>query len=64
MEWILVVLVAVVVYTAIFFAIRANVRRLVAMRPQERAESVRRQLVFTTVASFALLVVGLLVLAD
>ena len=64
MEWLVLVLVAVVVYTAIFFAIRANVRRLVAMRPHERSDAVRRQLVATTVAAFALLVVGLLLLSD
>jgi hypothetical protein len=59
-EWLALVLVAVVVYTAIFFAIRANVRRLVAMRPQERSAAVRRQLIWSTVAAFALLVIALL----
>jgi hypothetical protein len=64
LEWIAVALVAVAVYTAIFLAIRANVRRLVAMRPQERDRAVRRQLIVTTVAAFALLAIGLLLLAD
>ena len=64
MEWLVVVLVAVAVYTAVFFAIRANVRRLVAMRPGERSQAVRRQLIATTVAAFALMVIGLLMLSD
>jgi hypothetical protein len=63
-EWIAVVIVAVVVYAAIFFAIRANVRRLVAMRPDERSQAVRRQLVLSTVAAFALLVIALLIASD
>ena len=60
MEWIAFAAVAVVVYTAIFFAIRANVRRLVAMRPEERGPAVRRQLIATTIAAFALLGIALL----
>ena len=64
MEWLLVVLVAVVVYTAIFFAIRANVRRLVAMRPQERSAAARRQLIGSSVAGFAMLVLALLLASD
>ena len=64
MEWVAVVAVAVVVYTAIFFAIRANVRRLMAMRPDERSASARRQLIVSTVAAFALLVVALLLASD
>jgi hypothetical protein len=63
-EWLVVVLVAVAVYTAIFFLIRANVRRLVAMRPQERSRAARRQLIATTVAAFAMLVVALLLASD
>ncbi len=64
MEWVIVVAVAVVVYTAIFFLIRANVRRLMAMRPEERTRSARKQLIITTVASFALLVIALVIASD
>ena len=64
MAWVLVVAVAVVVYTAIFFLIRANVRRLMAMRPEERSEAARKQLIVSTVAAFALLVVALLLASD
>ena len=64
MEWVVVVAVAVAVYTAIFFLIRANVRRLMAMRPAERGEAARRQLIATTVAAGALMVIGLLLLSD
>lgn len=63
-EWILVVAVAIVVYTAIFFLIRANVRRLMAMRPAERSDAARRQLIFTAVAAGALMVIALLLLSD
>ena len=64
MEWLAVVLVAIAVYTAIFFAIRANVRRLMAMRPHDRSESARRQLIASAVAAFALLVIALLLASD
>ena len=64
MEWLAVVAVAVVVYTAIFFVIRANVRRLMAMRPQERSAAARRQLIVSTVGAFALLVLALLLASD
>ena len=64
MEWLVVVLVAVVVYAGIFLAIRANVRRLVAMRPEERSVAARRQLIATTVAAFAMLVIALLIASD
>ena len=63
MGWVLVAAVAIVVYTAIFFAIRANVRRLMAMRPEERTVAARRQLVVTTVAALAMLVLALLLLS-
>jgi hypothetical protein len=63
-EWVVVVIVAVVVYAAIFFVIRANVRRLVAMRPDERAVSVRRQLIASSVAAFAMLVIALVIASD
>jgi hypothetical protein len=63
-EWLVVVAVAIVVYTAIFFLIRANVRRLMAMRPAERSEAARRQLIVTTVGAGALMVVALLLLSD
>ena len=64
MEWVVVVAVAVVVYTAIFFLIRANVRRLMAMRPDERSQAARRQLIATTIGAFGLLVVALLIASD
>lgn len=64
MEWLAVVAVAVVVYTAIFFLIRANVRRLMALRPQERSAAARRQLIASTVGAFVLLVVALLLASD
>ena len=64
MEWLPLVVVAIVVYTAVFFAIRANVRRLVAMRPEERSASVRRQLIVSTLAAFAMLVVAVLLASD
>jgi hypothetical protein len=63
-EWVVVVLVAVVLYAGIFLAIRANVRRLVAMRPAERAVSVRRQLIVSSVAAFAMLVIALVIASD
>ena len=64
MEWLAVVAVAIVVYTAIFFVIRANVRRLMAMRPPERSAAARRQLIVSTVGAFGLLVVALLLASD
>ena len=64
MEWLVVVLVALVVYTAIFFLIRANVRRLVAMRPEDRSRAARRQLIATTIAAFAMLVLALVLASD
>ena len=64
MELAVLILVIGVVYAGVFLLIRANVRRLVAMHPRERSQAARRQLIATTIAALAMVVVAFVLASD